>query len=93
MANNVDPDQMPRTAASDLCLQCKQTSFCTNKGYYGNNFHFQQTLIEFEKILMLCALLDEHTTNIVLRSLATLFFFSLSLSIILPVVFKWLNAG
>ena len=48
---------------------------------------------------MLCALLDEHTINIVLRFLATLlfffffFFFFFFLSVILPVVFKWLNAG
>ena len=36
MANSVDPDQMPHSAASDLDLQCLLQPVCPNiKGYYG----------------------------------------------------------
>ena len=35
MANSVDPDQMPRSAAFDLGLHCLQRPICLNtKGYY-----------------------------------------------------------
>ena len=39
MANSVDPDHRPRTAASDVGLHCLQRAICPNtKGYYDNYF-------------------------------------------------------
>ena len=37
-ANSVDPDQTPRSAASDLGVHCLQMPICPNtKRYYGKN--------------------------------------------------------
>ena len=39
MANNVDPDQMPHSVASDLGLHCLLRLSCPNTlGNYGTNF-------------------------------------------------------
>ena len=35
MANSVDPDQMPHSAASDLGLQFAKANLTQNLGYYG----------------------------------------------------------
>ena len=35
MANSVDPDQTPRSAASDLGLHCLQRPICPSNQYLG----------------------------------------------------------
>ena len=41
VANSVSPDQVPRSAASDLYLQCLPRPACPKtKDEYGNNMYF-----------------------------------------------------
>ena len=45
MANSVDPDQMPQSAASDVGLHRLQRPICPNtEGYYGTLFYLITSL-------------------------------------------------
>ena len=45
-ANSVDPDQTPRSVASDLGLHCLQGSICPNiLGYYGTSYWYDGRVI------------------------------------------------
>ena len=55
MANNVDPDQMPHSVASDLGLHCLLRPVCPNIYGYHGNFNlvqvFSQEMPYLDKIL------------------------------------------
>ena len=51
MANSIDPDQTPRSAASDLGLHCLQKPICPNtKGYYANVPVHKWSSYQYEKL-------------------------------------------
>ena len=50
MADSVDPDQMPHSAASDLGLHCLQRTSCPNtEGYYGTIVSYFSMKMKFFK--------------------------------------------
>ena len=77
MANTIDLDQTPRTAVSDLGVTvCKGLSVpilrVINYFITSNKHSLKMSKTCLTDILILWALLDEHTTNRVLKFLSTL---------------------
>ena len=67
MENNVDPDQTPRSAASDLGLHCLLRHVCPNtKGNYGTKRD------ELQQSNNLRAVIRKNTANNTLKSDAAL---------------------
>ena len=79
MANNVDPDQMPHSAASDLGLHCLQIPTCpTTWGYYGTLKTFSGDIVTWLvfnnlNVIKLFCIVVAHTSNKIAFSLLNIY--------------------